>query len=455
MTSVDALCCFPLLLFAIVALIIVEESSTISLGIVAGLLIISIFRFSRSDRRTYLFVCLVNGIVFLHSFSRYNSSISVYFDVSNLASTGINQDAQPFVSVVLIKQANSSNAEISQTLLSLTSNSSPVLVSEIVVPDGTTTSLTSEIPITNHLSPTSAYIFYVTASTKVSPGWMNGFLRELFSDDLRLAVPVVRIAGHNAFSSAMISSSRGYLRPLFYSERENEVPIIPGFSVIGMSRKLFSHIPNIVYLISTGRIVELSLRAWFCFNGIVSTRFTQVEVGNQYIPEWRTHEGEDVDERIHACNHNIDWFYTKFARFDDDAVSDVFFIRSSEDSGLCLSVSGSAKAILLKECRSHEIRQHFMFHDESRAIRSAQFPSLCFDSGFPPGNASAILLLQCIPSKRSQFFTFISQRIMSGSFCINKSGHRNVNLDLCESSSQEMNVSQMWQRIPVNFTVSR
>lgn len=95
---------------------------------------------------------------------------------------------------------------------------------------------------------------------------MNGIVRELMSDDLRIVVPVLRFAENKRLTAEIISSVQGNLVPLMYTESSREVPVIPQFSEIGVSRKLFLKFPNLTYLTETERLVELSLRAWFCFH---------------------------------------------------------------------------------------------------------------------------------------------------------------------------------------------
>lgn len=425
-----------------------HEEHLLVLLLATGWIISLVFKdWFHPSARLFFAALLINQSVIRHALSRLATPAPIVFGFSSLHNDpSVSSEVAPFVSIVLIGQSNSSTADIYETLSCLQAFSSPLLAAEIVVPFGYTQSRVLNITTTHSVSPLTKYIVFVSIPTIVSPGWMNGIVRELMSDDLRIVVPVLRFTENRRLTAAMISSVQGNLVPLMHTESSREVPIIPQFSVIGVSRKLFLQFPNLTYLIETERVVELSLRAWFCFHGIAYTRFTSVEVRNPSSSNWIALEGDDVDERIKRCERNIDWFYDKFSEFDPDAIVDLFRIRNFNS---CLSLDTEKGPLSLSPCSFDQITQRFVLYNENRAIRSVRFPNVCFDAGITPNTSSPVLLLQCMPGKRSQEFKFITRRLMAGSFCVQAAANKSVNLEQCQGYAESMINSQVWEALPM------
>jgi len=443
----------------ILQLLVVPILAIIYSGIIAGfgLVFLSVFvcslihRKQRPEQRLYVAFSICHQMIWLYLLSLYGTRDDSMFQPWMLDPFTRPDVPRPFVSIVITLHEHSTAEDITGTFLSLRESSSPLLCAEVVVPAGFIPSGSPSIHVRDGISTFSDYVIFVSASTRVSTGWLNGLLRELLSDALRLAVPVILSHGDRLLSSAMISSVRGILYAVGYSDLSREVPLIPFFSVVGVSRKLLDLIPSLPLLIGSGRMVELSLRAWFCFNGISVSRFTVVEVKNPFVPDWLKLEGEEVDERISGCPRNIDWFYTKFSALDDKTSADMFLIRNSPNSDSCLGVFNVSDSdpLRLEPCDKKEDNQKFLTYGNSTGLRPVSFPYLCFDTFEFLTAGSPISLSQCIPRKRGQYFTFKSQRLMSGSFCLQKHSDHKVSMEICNGYGTSMNFLQMWETVPV------
>lgn len=153
-----------------------------------------------------------------------------------------------------------------------------------------------------------------------------------------------------------------------------------------------------------------------------------------------------MDERIKRCERNIDWFYDKFSEFDPDASVDLFRIRNFNS---CLSLENEKGPLSLSPCSFDQVTQRFVFYNGNRAIRSVRFPNVFLDAGTNPNTSSPVLLLQCMPGKRSQELQFITRRLMAGSFCVQAAATQRVNLEQCQGYAESMIDSQMWEALPI------
>lgn len=378
------------------------------------------------NRRMICLAVLINQLVVTHSMFGYHMipvDIVLQVPALELKNEKGESDARPFVSIVLFETDTSTHEELHATLRSIEDNTSTVLAAEVVVP--TWVQLDSEfegaVPRSHSLSSSTDFIVFVCPSAQLNVDWLHGMVREFFANDMRMVVPVVSNKNGNKITAAMIGSSSGKFVPQPYLEALKDVPVIPLISSLGVSRKIYTSVPRFSDLVRAGKVVELSLRAWFCFEGIHFTRFTTVKVESTPATNWRLLEGEAVDERITGCPRDIVWFYSRFKEEDPDSQREKFVIKNGATD--CVGLDDSRKLVVAK-CDLRNPKQIFSLVDEDRAIRSETPGNQCFDAGSADMIGRSPAMYHCMRKNRNQMFTFQDGRLMWGSFCldVSKSG---------------------------------
>ena len=394
-----------------------------------------------SSRRMILLTLLVNQLVVIHSVYHYRRTVINGVDLDALsASAAADHKPRPFVSIVVFQNPNWSDEAAASTFASLQTHSSTILSKEIVVPDKYQGDRSGPIPVSSEISGDSDFVIFVAPGVHVSADWMNGMVREFIANSNRLVVPFIQEASGAKLAGTMISSKRGELvRILVTDFMSRSIPIVPFFSVIGVPRDVLNQFPDLPRLISEGRVVEASLRAWLCYSGIILTRFSHITVSNPFEPDWKVLEGLDVDERITGCGHDKDWFYSEFKEHDADAEVDQFMVSQSDS---CLSVTGNGKLSFATPCNPGDPNQ--LFDAKSNFIRSVA-SGQCLDaaSALKPGKEP--LLYVCMMSNRNQAFSLAEGRLMWGSFCLEYNENR-FSLEECEGFEEAVKPTQRWDK---------
>ena len=396
-----------------------------------------------STRRMICLTVLINQLVIIHSIHYYYTQAPPPVSgVSAVSDAHVNSAAQPFVSVVLFQTQNSTEEELSQTLQSVQASTSAVLAREIVVPASIAADAKSLIPLVHTLSDTTDFIVYVAPSAVVNTDWLNGFVREFLANDSRLVIPIATSQAGTQVTSAMMSSVSGKLVNMPYIEGNKRVPIIPVISALGVSRKVLSDIPTLPRLLAENRLVELSLRAWFCFEGVIFTRFTTVRVNHPPNLNWRELEGDMVDESITGCRRNIDWFYGAFGDDDPEAKREDFSIKAGNGTN-CVSVN-NAQSLTVAPCDPTDKHQRFASVDNGRSIRSMSLSTHCLDGASAENPGKPLIMYYCARNNRNQFFTFMAGRLMYSSFCVDSEGGK-LQLAFCKGVGATVVESQQFR----------
>ena len=386
---------------------------------------------------------LMNQLVIIHSVHHYTRPVIGSKGLAAYKLADSSPTVEPFVSVVLLETINSSPSDFTTTVSSLQETTSSVLAKEIVLPESllSSTNHTGRVKLTTSLSDSSDFIIFVVPGISFPADWLNGMVREFLANETRLVVPLVKYRGQ-AYGGAMIGSSTGVIsRMAFEDGPSRQVPVIPELAVVGVSRHVLSAIPNFESLATQKRVIEISLRAWLCFGGIIFTRFTTVSSIESELPDWKSVEGEDVDERITNCPRTIDWFYRTFEDFDPEAAKDQFRIRNGDR---CLESTGSK--IWAAPCTEASHSQVFELGYEGKSIRSVAHKK-CLDAGSANEAGTAPLLYHCFARNRNQMFSLVHGRLMWGSFCVDAD---NVTFQYCIGIDESTNESQQWVQEPVS-----
>jgi hypothetical protein len=394
-------------------------------------------------RRLTMLALLINQLVIIHSLYHYESQVIGGLNLKMLEVPVDEASPKPFVSIVVFENPKWSHDSVMETLMSLQSHSSTILAKEIVVKSPADfNGAEGPIPIVAEYSEDTDFIVFVAPSVKVSPDWLNGLVREVIANDERLIVPVVTDGRGLEQAASMIGSTRGELVPLLVSETASKyVPVIPYFSVLGVSKKSLGFYAEIPRLLAEGRVIELSLRAWLCGSGVIFSRFTKVSITQPHITDWKSLEGLEVDEKIVGCSHNIDWFYDKFKTEDADASIHQFRIRNGES---CLSSTSERMLSVAPSCEEDNANQ--VFEQRGEEIRAVGIEgAICFDAGSASSPGKSPILYQCMPGNRNQFFYFYEGRFMWGSFCVTDEGGK-VTLSDCSGLGDTLAANQRWSQ---------
>ena len=380
--------------------------------LVSSLASVKLTRGKTSALRRMICLCvLLNQLVLIHSITRMRSPRVFQLDVNELQFSSYSTSPQPFVSLHIL-DTNCTRSEFDETLSSLLRNSSIVLAKEIIIPpsklDWTTSVSDPTIPLKSSTSDSPTYQIYVKPGVTVSMDWLNGMVREFFAFPDSLIIPWTS----NFYSGAMLNPNTGQL----FTVSNDEVPVIPGVSIVGVPTPMGS---SVVELIAQNRVVELSLLAWFCFDGIRATHFTHTQVVS--LPDWRSLESETLDERITCMGEpkmNISKFHEKFSEFNFDDLP-IFHIKLESN---CLTVREDT--ILMEQCDDQDKGQQF----KKVGTSSYMAQERCLDGG----QGKKLIVYYCMRGNRNQMFQFKRERLMWGSLCVNK----NLDMKLCDNSAK-------------------
>ena len=389
--------------------------------------VVKVTRRKASSLRRMICLCvLINQLAIIHSVYRFKRPIVARNFTDEVFYESADSITRPFVSVVLLNSNKTNQEDWDTTLLSLIANTSHVLAKEIVVGD-VRSNHTSKIPIVSSANSTGGELtVYVKSGVQLPADWLNGFVREYLVDGTRVLVPELVTREGSEVSSAMLGSVTGELHLMPLSSQERRVPVILAFSVVGVPSGV--NMTNVGSLLLADKLVEVSLRAWFCFGGIYATRFTSVFMDAAPLPNWRSVEGEDVDEKIEKCNgRDIDWFYDEFREFDEEAPLPRFQIQSES---ACVRLSTNNRLSMVA-CNSDDVSQLFTGFDFSRLIRSVSNRNLCLDAGNAKEPGSTLIPYKCLRANRNQMFSFQQGRLMWGSCCVAKG----LVLEFCDSNA--------------------
>jgi|LauGreDrversion4_2_1035121.scaffolds.fasta_scaffold06404_5 hypothetical protein len=384
----------------------------------------------------------------------YNSNTQLIFVVPE-AHLYIPSDdgnrVNPFVSIVLVDSPNGTSCmNYNESVDALLKSASPILTREIVAPLYNESVSGSGSAVVSGLSVDSDMVIYVSCCVELVDGWMNGIVRELFSHPHHMIVPTLYLFPNNPFASgAMISSASGMWLHINPGQTEWDVPLIPRFSVLGMSRSLVREIthPRILRLLAENRLVELSLMAWFCHGGVRSTGFSKVVLLEKTPPlhDWKSIEGETVDEEVIAsCNskRDMEWFFDRFARYDPETPIKVFEVqvglRRSDGSRMCLiaNLNGTLGASL---CDRRNPQLAFVIPPgDTPAIKSIGIPNNCLDTNSVYSVGSRPILYSCTERNRNQMFYLDGTNIRWGSFCLTADESGEITLDACTGSATQI-----------------
>jgi hypothetical protein len=439
----------PYLLFIVLVvpatLAFIFNDWAVGLGMLAASVIAA--RVSRrskpTSRRMTLLALVINQLVIIHSIYHYRPTEISGVDMSLFAVKPESDGPRPFVSVVLFHNPNATTERLSKTLASLEAHTSPVLAKEIVIPDDMPQSDSENVPRSQNIAADTDFIVFVAPGVEVQPDWLNGMVREFIANDTRLVVPLISFGRQGKLAASMVGSTSGGLQGLPVTEQGSKsVPIIPYFTLLGVSRKTLTAIPSIPQLLSDGRVMELSLRAWFCHSGIIFTRFTEVTIEEPYATDWKSLEGLDVDEKITNCPYNIDWFYEEFKAQDPDAPVTKFLIRSGDR---CLTASSDFKLKIESACET--TNPYHLFESKLNEIKSVGVKDPhCMDaaSAMKPGKKP--ILYHCMHNNSNQVFHFMEDRLMWGSFCLERHDDNSVTLEKCKGFRDSLDPNQRWLR---------
>jgi hypothetical protein len=358
--------------------------------------------------------------------------------------------AEPFVSIVLVDGLNSSSCVNYQaTVTALVRTATPVLTREIVLPYVNESLSRSNPLLVSSLSEDSDMVIFVSCGVELMDNWMNGIVREIFSHSDQMIVPTLHITPRTPLTAgAMIASRSGMWFEINPRETEHDVPLIPRFSVLGMSRALVTTLKfsSILNLLSDNRILELSLTAWFCHGGIRSSGFSKVLLREKSIPphDWKGIEGDTVDEKVVAsCNSSreMEWFYEKFAQYDPEAYIKVFEIqvglRNNDGSRTCLMAHLNG-TLGIARCDRENMQLMFVIPPHAPAIKSVGIPGKCLDTNSVHSVGSNPILYTCTERNRNQMFYFDGIQIRWGSFCLGKSERGEFTLEMCTDSETQV-----------------
>jgi hypothetical protein len=427
------------LFIPIVSLLLLPWYTSLAMLLVSLATLQIVRRLPLSTKRLVLIGILLNEVILTYSLHRLGTPEVVLFDAHELdvKAHAASFKPQPFISVVVVGDLPPDPAFITGLL----NNTPSILVKEIVIPSYAPPEPPS-IPIVPSLSDSTDFIIYISTAVTVDEGWMRGIVRELFANSTRLAVPVVVTSDERKIASAIIGSADGRFRINPYLDREVEVPVIPVFSVIGISRSMLTAWPKFEELIRGNRLVELSLTAWFCFSGVRVSKHSEVKRAGLEDHDWQRIEADDIDERIDACEHpsrDIEWYRKKFVDWDPESSDNLFQIRHVP-SGECIIADGDS--LILEQCGPESARlspQVFTRSHDGLFIRSMADGFKCLDAASPGGpTPSHMILYPCLRGNRNQEFDFVhGQRLMWGSLCVDSSRSPLILHDCTDRPSQQ------------------
>jgi len=395
-------------------------------------------RLMSSQRRVvYLFIIL-NQLTMIYCNYLADRPQIVTFDPDHLVWNSTIPHSDGFVSIVLVPETgNVTTQEFEKLIINLMEQSSPILAKEIVVPDLPSLNLSSSsIPIVPSISPKTEFIIFLAPYITVPPNWLDGIVREHLANPKHLIIPTL-ITENNQVMGGMIGSVSGRWDLLPFDPRDRIVPIIPFFSAVGVSRGHLS-IDRVRRLLVENRLLELSLYAWFCGEGISGTPFSSLTFAHVLKPhDWRSIEGETVDEHVASycgIKNDMEWFYSKFSDYDPDASEQIRLIKALHGDQ-CMQVN-LGNGLTVTECGRGNPLQIFRVYDNSSLIRSLGANSLCFDSGGASEPGKELILYHCDRYSRNQQFLVINEYIRWGSFCVNMH-ERRITLEICDRSTAQ------------------
>jgi hypothetical protein len=394
-----------------------------------------------ATRRMICLAVLINQLAVMHALKNIRSTQISATDIEALSHRIAPESPRPFVSIVVISDNDGARPDAPADVDSILQWSSPILTREIVVPPTVASELSGPIPITTHISDETEFVIFVSSSARMKENWMNGLVREFIANDTRMVVPIVQLEDKSMAVSSMVNSVTGDITHLVVSETTpKEVPVIRHFSALGVPRKILTRLPNLERLISEGRLMEISLRAWLCFGGIVYTRFTTVTLARTPVTDWKAIEGEDVAGKIHDCPRNEDWFMSHFKNIDDDTHGSRVLI-SGEST--CLTVANNRRLSVSEKCDESDSAQSFEI--KGSRIQSIKY-NLCMDAGSANAPGKAPIAYQCMHANRNQQFFFLNGRLMWGSFCLERHQDRRVTFEYCVGIDESIKASQKWEQ---------
>ena len=409
---------------------------------------------SQDREIVYLFVVL-NQLMFMYCWYYADGQIVISVPDSHLdVSSGDLAYSEPFVSVVLIDgiRGNSSCLNYAETVDELQKTASPVLTREIVAPLSNSSTTEPGIPIVSRLSDSSDMIIFVSCNATFTPNWMVGIVRELFAHQTHIVTPTLYLNEEVLLTGgAMISSEKGLWVLTDPQALDRELPLIPVLSALGVSRTTLNRVgpDRMVQLLEQNKLLEISLLAWFCLDGIQNTSFSRILLrDSSTLPDhdWKSIEGETVDESVIAsCNSDrtMEWFYEKFAKYDLDANLRMFQIqvgmRQPDGSRKCL-VANYDNSLGTETCENGNAQMLFFIPKESApSIRPVVFRTMCMDSGSAEKSGSKPILYICIERNRNQMFYFDGLKIRWGSFCLtNQVDTGTVTLEFCKDLDSQI-----------------
>ena len=423
-------------------------SAALLLGTATTLAIYTMRRRASQERElVYLFVVL-NQLMFMYCWYYAEGQIVLSTPDSHLhVPARAEEHAEPFVSIVLVDgMHNSSVPEYYQkTVDSLLETASPVLTREIIVSSSNSSLTGSKIPVVPRLSDGSEFIIFVSGKATFTADWMVGIVRELFVHRHRLVIPTLYLTKDIPLTGgAMISSERGQWFLTDPRELDRELPLIPIVTAVGVRRETLDKVglERFTQLLYENKLLEISLLAWFCLDGIENTSYSKIVLRDSgSIPDhdWKAVEGELVDESVIAsCNSNrsMDWFYEKFAKYDLDAKLKNFQVqigtRKQDGSRKCLvaNYDGTLGAQICEQANRNML--FFVLPGSGQNIRPVGFRTMCLDANSANLPGSKPILYTCTEHNRNQmFYLDVPDKIRWGSFCLAENDAGGIVLDFC------------------------
>ena len=410
--------------------------------------------FALNNLESLYFFALVNEVMLIYCWYFSEAQLVISYPQSHFITLSDEiVSTVTFVSVVFMGEHTNGTlcADYQHQVDNLIETSSTIMTKEIVAPFYSVASTAAPLPVVSTVSTLSDFIIYVSCNATLSPNWMNGIIRDLFWNPDKLLIPTIVDREKNVVTAgAMISSGSGKWTLTGPNELDSDVPLVPVFSIIGLSRRLLERVtePRLVTLLSQGRLLELSLYAWFCHGGIRGTTFSKVQMASESaVPEyhWKIHESETVDETVLSqckSNRSMEWFFHKFNAYDDESEAGSFQIQiglgESGGSRNCL-IAKSDFSIGSEQCEQSNPYMRFRLgglDGQSQAIMSLGYRRMCLDSGAALTPGSKIILYMCVRNNRNQMFYFDRGKIRWGSFCLADSRtHNSVTLEVCTDDS--------------------
>jgi hypothetical protein len=288
------------------------------------------------------------------------------------------------------------------------------------------------------LSPDPELVIFISSNVTVHEHWLDGMVREYFANKSRLIIPTTSFTTGKVMSG-MIGSVSGNWVAADFDPRIKTAPLIPYFSAVGVPSTHFALLSfeRISILLLENRLLELSLNAWLCGEGIHATPFSMVESRLAALPSynWREHEGETVDENIvRSCNakRDMNWFFEKFADYDPDGHGQLVMLRLSDYEGrteMCISTI-DATTLSIQVCDRADIHQQFRRFVHSQLIASVGRLNNCLDAGSATFPGQKLFIYSCDIFNRNQRFEMMESKIRWGSFCLHAK-NASVFLEYC------------------------